>query len=101
MMKHVSMLDLTESFENTSKPVFHFEKKAASNIGFKLTVLKFTSLGKKEGAPYLVIILCMCCLMIGNDYICDKIVFRYLALQVIAKDATNHVLDALSKTFAV
>jgi hypothetical protein len=61
----------TETFKNTSKPVFQFVKKTASNIGCKLSVLKSIALGRKSGrtVPCNNHTKCMCCKLIGTKNI--------------------------------
>ena len=59
----------TESFKNSSKPIFQFVKKTGSNIGSKLAVLKSLALGNKKGrtVPCNNHANCKCCKIIGTD----------------------------------
>ena len=59
----------TDSFKNTSKPIFQFVKKTAASIGSKLSVLKSIALGDRSGPTVQCNkhANCMCCKLIGTE----------------------------------
>ena len=58
----------TNSFKNSSKPLFQFVKKTGPNIGNMLSVVKSIALGKKIGntVPCKLHASCKCCKLIGE-----------------------------------
>ena len=59
----------TNSFKNSSKPLFQFVKKTGPNLSNMLSVLKSLALGKKSGktVPCNMHSNCKCCTLIGDD----------------------------------
>ena len=70
---HEDDLLKTNSFKNSSKPLFQFVKKTASNIGSMLSIVKSLALGRKNGktVPCNAHANCKCCQLIANKNIDD------------------------------
>jgi hypothetical protein len=70
---HEGDLLKTNSFKNTTKPLFQFVKKTGPNLASKLSVLKSLALGGKKGktVPCNGHTNCKCCHLISNKEIKD------------------------------